>query len=46
MVVVEGGRNYINETIYGVVTSVLQTSAGRMVFARFERALSDASESA
>ncbi|MBM3471101.1 MAG: TRAM domain-containing protein [Armatimonadetes bacterium] len=34
MVVVEGGRRYIGETFDVVVTSALQTSAGRMVFAR------------
>jgi uncharacterized protein YacL len=34
MVVVEGGKRYIGETSDVVVTSVLQTSAGRMIFAR------------
>lgn len=34
MVVVEGGRRYIGDTIEVVVTSVLQTAAGRMIFAR------------
>jgi len=34
MVVVENGRRYINRTIEVVVTKVLQTSAGRMIFAR------------
>jgi len=34
MIVVEGGRRYIGETFDVVVTSVLQTSAGRMIFAR------------
>ncbi|MDI6772383.1 MAG: TRAM domain-containing protein [bacterium] len=34
MVVVEGGRRYIGETSGVIVTSVLQTSAGRMIFAR------------
>lgn len=33
MIVVEGGRKLIGETITAVVTSVLQTSAGRMIFA-------------
>lgn len=37
MVVIEGGRDHIGETIIATVTSVLQTSAGRMVFGRFER---------
>ncbi len=34
MIVVEGGRKYMNETFDVVVTSVLQTVAGRMIFAR------------
>ncbi len=36
MVVIEGGREFINENINVAVTSVLQTSAGRMVFGRHE----------
>lgn len=34
MIVVEGGRKFINEEIMVVVTSVLQTAAGRMIFAK------------
>jgi uncharacterized protein YacL len=34
MVVIEDGRNLIQQTISVVVTKVLQTSAGRMIFAR------------
>ena len=34
MVVVEGGRKYLNETVQTTVTKILQTSAGRMIFAR------------
>ncbi len=34
MIVVEGGRDYIGKNIEVVVTSVLQTSAGRMIFAK------------
>ena len=34
MVVVENGRALIGQTIRGLVTSVLQTAAGRMVFVR------------
>lgn len=34
MIVVEGGRDYINKEIDVIVTSVLQTSAGRMIFAK------------
>jgi uncharacterized protein YacL len=37
MVVIEGGRDHINQNIVATVTSVLQTSAGRMVFGRYER---------
>ncbi len=36
MVVVEDARRHMGETITAVVTSVLQTSAGRMVFARMQ----------
>jgi uncharacterized protein YacL len=34
MIVVEGGKRYIGETPEVIVTSVLQTAAGRMIFAR------------
>lgn len=34
MIVVENGKRYMGKTIRVVVTSVLQTSAGRMIFAR------------
>jgi len=34
MIVVENGRSVIGQTVDTVVTSVLQTAAGRMVFAR------------
>ncbi len=34
MVVVEGGRRHMGHTIPATVTKVLQTSAGRMIFAR------------
>lgn len=36
MVVVEGGRIHLNKDVSVSVTSVLQTSAGRMVFGRVE----------
>jgi len=36
MVVVEDGKEYMNEDIRSVVTKVLQTAAGRMIFARPE----------
>lgn len=34
MIVVDGGKKYIGDTIGVVVTSVLQTAAGRMIFAK------------
>jgi uncharacterized protein YacL len=40
MVVIEGGREHVAEQVSAVVTSVLQTSAGRMVFGRFVRTIS------
>ena len=36
MVVVDQGRAHIAERVVVTVTSVLQTSAGRMIFARYE----------
>jgi len=36
MIVVDGGRRYMNETVEVIVTSVLQTAAGRMIFARLK----------
>ena len=37
MIVVEGGRKYIGNRIRVAVTSVLQTSAGRMIFAKVSK---------
>ncbi|HUX76354.1 MAG TPA: TRAM domain-containing protein, partial [Anaerolineae bacterium] len=37
MVVVEDGEPYINQDVDVIVTKVLQTSAGRMLFARVAR---------
>ncbi|MGI6751455.1 MAG: PIN/TRAM domain-containing protein [Anaerovoracaceae bacterium] len=37
MIVVEDGKRHIGETITAEVTSVLQTSAGRMIFAKPKR---------
>ncbi len=34
MIVIESGRKFIGDTIDVIVTSVLQTSAGRMIFAK------------
>ncbi len=39
MIVVEGGRKSIGEVIDVIVTSVLQTAAGRMIFAKQKEAL-------
>ncbi|MDA7977354.1 MAG: PIN/TRAM domain-containing protein [Pirellulales bacterium] len=36
MVVIEGGRDHIGKEVHLSVTSVLQTSAGRMIFGKFE----------
>jgi uncharacterized protein YacL len=35
MIVVEGGRDHIGQSVKIAVTSVLQTSAGRMIFGRY-----------
>jgi len=40
MVVIEGGCDYVNQNVIAKVTSVLQTSAGRMVFGKFESPVS------
>ncbi len=39
MVVIENGRCYVNHEINAEVTKVLQTAAGRMIFARHEKDL-------
>jgi len=36
MVVVENGRSRLNSNVDVIVTSVLQTTAGRMIFARIK----------
>ena len=36
MIVVENGKKAIGEQVTVLVTSVLQTSAGRMIFARLK----------
>jgi len=38
MIVIEQGRRHIGESVPVVVTSALQTSAGRMIFARLKQA--------
>ena len=37
MVVVENGKSYLNQTIPVIVTKVLQTAAGRIIFSRPEK---------
>jgi uncharacterized protein YacL len=38
MIVVEGGRDHVGKNVRIAVTSVLQTSAGRMIFGRYVEA--------
>ncbi len=45
MIVVEGGRDYIDKTVRIAVTSVLQTSAGRMIFGRYEETVVEPAKS-
>ena len=44
MIVVEDGRRYLNSTLSVIVTSVLQTVAGKMIFARVREDEGDAFE--
>ena len=41
MIVVDGGRNYVGRRVSVVVTSVLQTAAGRMIFTKLGQVLSE-----
>lgn len=45
MIVVEDGRDHIGETVRISVTSVLQTSAGRMIFGRYDETVTAQSSS-
>ena len=36
MIVVDGGRRFVGESVTAVVTTVLQTSAGRMIFTKLK----------
>ncbi len=45
MVVVENARNHIGENVEITVTSAYQTSAGRMIFGRYERTLGSGRQS-
>ncbi len=44
MIVVESGRDHIGETVSISVTSVLQTSAGRMIFGRYEQRVEEGAD--
>jgi uncharacterized protein YacL len=44
MIVVEGGRDYIDQDVDVLVTSVLQTVAGKMIFASVKAQESETSE--
>lgn len=46
MIVVDGGRNYVGRRVSVVVTSVLQTAAGRMIFTKLGQVLSEESRQA
>ena len=35
MIVVDGGKDYLGKSVSVIVTSVLQTAAGRMIFGKF-----------
>lgn len=37
MIVIDGGKRHIGQTVHVLVTSVLQTAAGRMIFARLRQ---------
>jgi uncharacterized protein YacL len=39
MVVVDGGRDHLGQEVEVLVTSVLQTSAGRMIFSKLQTVL-------
>ena len=41
MIVVDGGRDFVGHTVSVLVTSVLQTAAGRMIFTKMDKVISD-----
>ncbi len=45
MIVVDNGRRFVGETVPAIVTTVLQTSAGRMIFTKLKSAEEPAHES-
>jgi uncharacterized protein YacL len=42
MIVVEQGRSYVGRTVLIEVTSILQTSAGRMIFGKYSAVVTPA----
>ena len=46
MIVVDGGRDFVGRTVSVMVTSVLQTAAGRMIFTKMDKVISDDSRKA
>lgn len=43
MIVVDGGHDFVGRSVAVTVTSVLQTAAGRMIFTKMDRVVSDES---
>ncbi|MFP6583201.1 MAG: PIN domain-containing protein [Candidatus Hydrogenedentota bacterium] len=41
MIVVDGGRDFVGRSVAVTVTSVLQTAAGRMIFTKMDKVISD-----
>lgn len=41
MIVIDGGKRYVGQTAHVLVTSVLQTAAGRMIFAKLRQDVSN-----
>jgi uncharacterized protein YacL len=46
MIVVDGGSDFVGRTVTVMVTSVLQTAAGRMIFTKIDKVISDDSRKA
>ena len=46
MIVVENGRRHVGEQVAVVVTTVLQTSAGRMIFSKLKSEAEGSAEAA
>lgn len=46
MIVVDGGRDFVGHNVSVLVTSVLQTAAGRMIFTKIDKVVTDDSRKA